>query len=135
MPIRRIRTSATRWRSASSRPRFDEAIPVFQHVRNDPKLKIDATIYLGRAFYEAQFLEEAADTLRSVIEEYPIKGDEKSKAVYYAYGLTLEAQQKNAEAVKAYSQVAMWDFNFKDVQARIRRLRAGPTAPTPPAAT
>jgi tetratricopeptide (TPR) repeat protein len=115
--------------------RFDEAIPVFQHVRNDPKLKIDATIYLGRAFYEAQFLDEAADTLRSVIEEYPIKGDDKSKAVYYAYGLTLEALQRNAEAVKAYSQVAMWDFNYKDVQTRIKRLRAAATAPTPPSPT
>jgi len=118
--------------------RFDEAIPVFQHVRNDPKLKVDATIYLGRAFYEAQFLDEAADTLRTVIEEYPIKGDDKSKAVYYAYGLTLEAQQKYQDAVKAYSQVAMWDFKYKDVQERIKRLRAGPTAPTasaPPSAT
>jgi TolA-binding protein len=109
--------------------RFDEAIPVFQHVRNDPKLKIDATIYLGRAFYEAQFLDEAADTLRSVIEEYPIKGDDKSKAVYYAYARTLEEQQKQAEAIKAYSQVAMWDFNYKDVQVRIKRLRAGPAGP------
>jgi TolA-binding protein len=106
--------------------RYDEAIPVLQHVRNDPKLKTDATIYLGRAFYEAQFLDEAADTLRLVIEEYPIKGDDKSKNVYYWYGRVLETQQKIPEAVKAFSQVAMWDFNYRDVQARIKKLRAGP---------
>jgi hypothetical protein len=27
-------------------------------------------------------------------------------------------------AIKAYSQVAQWDFNYRDVQGRIRRLRA-----------
>lgn len=107
--------------------RYDEAIPVFQHVRNDPKYRIEATIALGRAFFESGYLDEAADTLRGVIEDYPIKGDNKSKDLYYWYARSLEQKGTIPEAIKAYSQVAMWDFNFRDVQTRIKRLRAGPT--------
>src|SRR5688572_16863888 len=33
--------------------RYDEAIPAFQQARNDPKLKSDASVYLGRAFLES----------------------------------------------------------------------------------
>ena len=36
-------------------------------------------------------------------------------------------------ALKAYSGVAQSNFNYRDVQARIKRLRANP-APAPPSA-
>jgi hypothetical protein len=36
-----------------------------------------------------------------------------------------EQQGDRAVAVKAYSQVAQWDFNYRDVQGRIKNLRGG----------
>jgi hypothetical protein len=36
--------------------KFSDAIPVFQHVRQDPKYRTDAGIALGRAFLEAGFV-------------------------------------------------------------------------------
>jgi len=107
--------------------RFDEAIPVFQHVRNDPKYRVDATSFLGRAFLENKFVEEAVDTLKASIEEYQLKGDEKSKEMYYWYARALEEKRDIPAALKGYSQVAQWDFNYRDVQARIKRLRGQPT--------
>jgi tetratricopeptide (TPR) repeat protein len=103
--------------------RFDEAIPVFQHVRNDPKYRVDATSFLGRAFLENKFVEEAVETLKTSIEEYQLRGDEKSKEMYYWYARALEEKSDIPAAVKAYSQVAQWDFNYRDVQSRIKRLR------------
>ena len=110
--------------------RHDEAIPVFQHVRNDPKYRTEATSYLGRSFLENKFVEEAVETLKASIDDYQLKGDEKSKDMYYWYGRALEEKGDTPSALKAFSQVAQWDFNFRDVQTRIRALRAGPKPPT-----
>ena len=105
--------------------RFDEAIPLFQQVRQDPKYRTDAAIALGKAFLEAGFADEAVDTLRDAIEAYQLKGDPKSIDMTYSYGRALEVKGDAATAIKAYSQVAQWSFNYKDVQVRIKNLRAG----------
>src|SRR5207244_10325683 len=88
--------------------RFDEAIPVFQNARQDPKYRVDATTLLGRAFMDAGFMEEAVDTMRDAIEAYPIKGDPKSTEMTYYYGRALEAKRDTATALKQYRQVAQW---------------------------
>ena len=106
--------------------RYDEAIPVFQNSRQDPKYRGEASIYLGRAFMEAGFMEEAVDTLRDATDAYQVKGDTKSIEMTYYYGRALEAKGDIPTALKAYSQVAQWDFNYRDVQARIRALRTKP---------
>ena len=103
--------------------RFDEAIPLFQQVRQDPKYRTDAAIALGKAFMEAGFMDEAVDTLHNVIETYQLKGDAKSIDMTYTYGRALEAKGDVPAAIKAYSQVAQWDFNYRDVQVRIKKLR------------
>ena len=105
--------------------RFSDAIPVFQQVRQDPKYRNDASIALGRAFLEAGFVDEAAETLRGVIEEYVNKGDPKSLEMYYWWARSVEQLGDRAVALKAYSQVAQWNFNYRDVQVRIKNLRGG----------
>jgi ABC-type multidrug transport system ATPase subunit len=108
---------------------FNEAIPAFQQVRTDPKYRTDAAIALGRSFLEAGFIDEAVDTLRVVIDDYVNKGDLKSKEMYYWWARAVEQQGDRAVALKAYSQVAQWDFNYRDVQSRIKNLRSGGGAP------
>jgi hypothetical protein len=110
--------------------RYSDAIPIFQTARQDPKLRNDAGIFLGMSFLEAGFAEESSDTLRQLIEEYPIKGDNRSKEMHYWYGRALEQRGDVPAAIKAFSQVAQWDFNYRDVQVRIKKLR---TAAAPPA--
>jgi len=105
--------------------RYSDAIPVFQQSRQDPKYRGDAAIALGRSFLESGFVDEAIDTLHNVIESYELKGDAKSRDMYYWYGRSLETKGDTAAALKAYSQVFQWDANYRDVQARIRRLRGG----------
>ena len=102
---------------------YQDAIPVLQQVRSDPKHRTTASILLGQAFLSEGYAEEAVDTLKAVIEEYVAKGDEKSMEMYYWYARALEEKKDIALAQKAYSQVAQWSFNYRDVQARIKKLR------------
>lgn len=104
---------------------FQDAIPVFQQVRSDPKFRTAASILLGQAFLLAGYADEAVDTLKAVIDEYPNRGDEKSIEMYYWYGRSLEEKKDIPAALKAFSQVAQWNFNYRDVQSRVKRLRGG----------
>lgn len=72
---------------------------------------------------QAEFVDEAIDTLKALIDGYELRGDDKSKEMYYWYGLANERKNDNATAIKAYSQIAQWDFTYRDVQERIKRLR------------
>jgi tetratricopeptide (TPR) repeat protein len=113
--------------------RYDEAIPIFQKSRDDPKYKIASAVALGQSFLEAGFVDEAVDTLKDVLEGYEIKNDTKYTEMTYWYGRALEKKGDVQAALKAYSGVAQSNFNYRDVQARIKRLRANP-APAPPSA-
>lgn len=104
--------------------RYDEAIPLFQQARQDPKLKVDGSIQLGRSFLSAGFVDEAIDTLQEVIEDYQLKGDDRSKELYYWQGRAHEEKGNIDPAIKRYSQVAQWEFTYRDVQQRIKALRA-----------
>jgi tetratricopeptide (TPR) repeat protein len=109
--------------------RFNEAIPLFQQARQDPKLRVDSSTYLGRAFLDAGFVDEASNTLREGIEGYELRGDPRSKEMYYWYGRALEQKGDLQAAMRSYSQVAQWDFQYRDVQSRIRQSRGtGPAA-------
>jgi tetratricopeptide (TPR) repeat protein len=103
--------------------KFQDAIPAFQQVRNDPKYRVNASILLGQAFLMAGYHDEAVDTIRAVIDEYPNRGDERSIQMFYWYGRALEESKDLPAAIKAYSQVAQWNFNYSDVQTRIKNLR------------
>jgi tetratricopeptide (TPR) repeat protein len=112
--------------------KFDDAIPLFQHVRNDPKYKPEGSVFLGRAFLEANYLDEADETLDGIIKEYALRGNDLSKEMYYWRGRTLELKNQLQDAIKLYSQVTQWDFNYKDVQHRVKRLRQSLQAQPPP---
>jgi tetratricopeptide (TPR) repeat protein len=110
--------------------KFDEAIPTLQQARNDPKFRFEAGTYLGQAFLQAGYIDEAIDTLKGQIDEYQLRGDDKSKDMFYWYGVANEQKGDTATAIKSYSQLAQWDFTYRDVQDRIKRLRSADANPT-----
>lgn len=107
---------------------YDEAIPALQQSRQDPKVRDEASVLLARAFLEAGFSDEAVDTLRVLIEQYQVRDDAKSKEMFYWYGVANQAKGDRDAALKAFSQVAQWDFTYRDVQERIKKLRAAASA-------
>lgn len=107
----------------------NDAISILQQARTDPKVRTEAATYLGRAFLACGFGDEAVDTLKVAIEEYEIRGDNRCKELFYWYGIALEQKGDTGTALKTYSQLVQWDFNYRDVQARIKRLRGAGSAP------
>ena len=103
--------------------RYDEAIPVLQQSANDPKIRADSYTWLGKAFYEAGFPDEAAQILETAINEYQLRNDDKSKDMYYWRARALEQVGDGEAALKLYSQLAQWQFNYLDAQQRIKKLR------------
>jgi len=104
--------------------KWGEAIPLLQESTRDAKFRTPALILLGRAFYHSEFLDEAIDTLDGLIKEYQIKGDDNSKEMTYWSGRAHEDKGDVDAAIKLYSQIVRMEFNYKDVQKRIRELRA-----------
>jgi tetratricopeptide (TPR) repeat protein len=104
--------------------KFLDAIQIFQQVRSDPKHRARANVMLGQCFLQAGFADEAVDTLREAIENHAAAGDDRSKEMYYWYGRALEEKNDPQSALKAYSKLVQWDFNFLDVQERIKKLRS-----------
>ncbi|MGA2584104.1 MAG: tetratricopeptide repeat protein [Tepidisphaeraceae bacterium] len=103
--------------------RYSDAIPVLQVARNDPKYRVEAGLLLGMCFYDAKYLDEADETFAGIIKDYPVQGDVRSKELFYWRGRTLEEKTDKAGAIGLYSKVAQMDFNYRDVQNRIKRLR------------
>jgi hypothetical protein len=103
--------------------RWTEAIPLLQQSQNDAKYRDDSRLLLGRSFLAAEFADEAADTLKNVIETYRGGGDDRGKSIHYWYGRSCEEKGDIDEALRAYSQIAQWDFGYRDVQDRIKTLR------------
>ena len=103
---------------------YQDVIPVLQQCRHDPKFRATAGTLLGQAFLEAGFTDEAVDTLRTVLDDYPTRGDERYKNITYWYGRALEIKGDGQGALKQFSLVAQMEFKYKDVQERIKKLRA-----------
>ncbi len=103
--------------------RFEDAIPVLQQARNDPKYRVDAGILLGLAFFQAGFYNEADDTLGQLIKDYQLQGDDRSKEMHYWRARILEKKGLIADALALYSKVTQWEFNYKDVHARVKKLK------------
>jgi hypothetical protein len=103
--------------------RYADAIPVFQTARNDPKFRVDSAIFLGMSFYEAGYTDEADETLATLMREYQLVGDARAKEMYYWRARALEKKGMKAEALSHYSKVTQWEFQYRDVQQRIKALR------------
>jgi tetratricopeptide (TPR) repeat protein len=104
--------------------RYDEAIPLLQQSEADAKYKIRARIYLGRSFFEAKFLDEAVDTLDGLVKEYQGGDELASKEMRYWAARAHEERGDAEAAIKLYSAIVRMEFNYADVQVRIRKLRA-----------
>jgi len=103
--------------------KFEESIPLFQNAEADAKFRTKARMYQGRAFYELKFYDEAVDTLDALVKEYANQDDAAKEMRYWA-ARAHEDRGDTDVAIKLYSAIVRMEFNFRDVQVRIRKLRA-----------
>jgi tetratricopeptide (TPR) repeat protein len=105
---------------------YDEAIPVLQEARNDPKYRFQCSLYIGRCFYKKALYSPAIDTFKEAIAGYETPDDATGKELHYWLGRCYEADNQMPEALKTYGQLIQWDYNYRDVRKRIDDLKGRP---------
>jgi tetratricopeptide (TPR) repeat protein len=101
---------------------YDQAIPMLQEARNDPKNRTACMHLIGRCFYEKGLYSQAITSLNQATEEHELIGDDLGKSLYYWLGRSCEAAEKTEDATKAFGQVIQWDYNYRDVRQRLEAL-------------
>ena len=111
--------------------RHDEAIPVLQEARNDPKTRQQCSLHIGRCFFEKQYYTQAVDTFRDALANHEIADDDLGKDLHYWLGRAFEADGQIEDALKTYGQLIQWDYNYRngDVRKRIDDLKQRPQPP------
>ncbi|MEM6551966.1 MAG: hypothetical protein AAF750_07550 [Planctomycetota bacterium] len=109
---------------------FDDAIGSFQQAKDDPKNKAQAHYYLGKAYLEKGWSDEAIETLDDGIKLHPSTSDPLAKEMRYDKMLacmgvaennnTLEMAQ---ESERLASELLKTDINYKDIRAQRDRIR------------
>jgi tetratricopeptide (TPR) repeat protein len=105
--------------------RFDDAIPLFQAARVDPKNRGACALHLGRCFYRKGFLPEAMASLSEGLKEHEFDDDDLAKSMLYWLGRAQEDAHDADGARKTYGRLLQVDYNYKDVRARMEGLPAG----------
>jgi tetratricopeptide (TPR) repeat protein len=103
---------------------FDDAIPMFQEARRDPRNNVAALGKIGICFFMKGWYTDALDIFKEAIEAYEIKDDAMAKELQYNLGRTYEQQGDKAQALEVYRKLAQIDFAYKDVRTRVDALRS-----------
>lgn len=109
---------------------FDDAISNFQQAKADPKNRAHSHYYLGKSYLLKGWSDEAIETLKDGIANYPHTDDALAKEMRYDLMLAMaDSGQRNRdlalarEAEKLASELLRSDINFKDIRAQRDRLR------------
>lgn len=108
--------------------RFDEAIGAFQQAKSDPKWRAASNEYLGQCYVHQGWLEEAIQTFDEGLKAGP---DDKRKLelLYHKMDALERSAVKNhnaehaREAQKAGSQIMQANISYKDIRARMDKVR------------
>ncbi len=102
--------------------KFDDAIPLLQQARSDPKVRHSCALYLGRCFFQKGLFSQAASILSDAIEDYELTDDDMAKELNYWLGRSQEDNKDSADAKKTYGKLLQVDYNYRDVRDRIEGL-------------
>lgn len=102
--------------------RFDDAITQFQYSVKDPRKKVHSATYMGQAFLRKKDFELAITQFNNALKALSAKDREYKKVQYYL-AMAYETSNDTEKAIEIYTSIYKEDINFKDVQARLKKLR------------
>ena len=108
---------------------YNEAIPLFQEAKKDPRRKIAALNQIGLCFSIKGWLADAIDVFSQAIDSHEIKNDAIGKELRYNLARAHEQQGDTDNALEIYRKIAQSDFAYKDVSQRVDKLRSEKTKP------
>lgn len=110
---------------------YEDAIGLFQEAKAEAKNRGKVMNYLGQAFYRIDFHDGAAETFRQAIETVGASDPELLMELKYGLMLALQGRAEESgsledaeEAYKLASQIAIQQFNYRDVRTRRETLKA-----------
>lgn len=103
---------------------MDEAIGEFQIAARSAEKRLDCCVMLGACFMEKGMPGEAVKWYEKGIEATETGSDE-SKGLQYELAAALEADGATSKALEVFKALAAMDGQYRDVSARIDRLRSG----------
>jgi tetratricopeptide (TPR) repeat protein len=112
---------------------YNDGIPLFQEAQKDPRRRISAMDKVGYCFFMKGWYADAVDVFRQAIDAYEIKDDAVAKELRYNLARAHEEQGEKDKALDIYRRIAQLDFCYRDVGARVDKLRAGPDKAGPSA--
>ena len=102
---------------------YDDAIPVLQEARSDPRHRIAAIGCIGQCFFRKEWYPDAVETFQQALEAVENKESGIAKELLYNLGRAYEADGNTDEALSAFRRVAQLDYNYSDVRKRVDALR------------
>jgi len=105
---------------------YDDAIPLLQEARREPRHRITAMDKIGLCFFMKGWFADAVDIFTQAIESYNIKDDDIAKELRYNLGRAYEEQGEVEKALDIFRKIAQLDFAYKDVHQRVDKLRGKP---------
>jgi len=111
--------------------RHTDAIGQLQQAKSDGKVKHKASLNLGLAFLAIDWLDEAVETLRTAVAEYPDGNDEMGLELRYelmiaTYKKALAGRELASaeDADKLASAIGMQNINYKDIRDWRQKIKA-----------
>jgi tetratricopeptide (TPR) repeat protein len=109
--------------------KYDEAIGLFQESQQDVKLRPASLNYMGQAFFKIKYYDEAEASLRQALEsgdmapEFAIELRYSLLSTLLEIGKASKNVEKLRDADKIASQIAMKQFNYRDVRAKREEIK------------
>ena len=101
---------------------FDKAIPFLQRARSDAKNQDACSLYLGRSFYSKGLSDQAIETFSTALDRREVNDDAIGMELIYRMSRAQEKSGAIKEARKGYGQLLQFDYNYRDVRARMEAL-------------
>jgi serine/threonine-protein kinase len=100
---------------------LDKAIKVLQQVDQENSEFIKSTTMLGQIFKEKGMLNLAKESFRLAVETQELS--HSNLDTYYQYAACAEKAGEIDEAMKVYESILVLDFNYHDIQERLKQLK------------
>ena len=102
---------------------YDDAIPLLQEAKKDPRHKIAAMNRIGLCFFLKGWFQDASEIFEQAIDAYEIKEDDIAKELRYNLARSYEEQNQTEKALDIYRRIAQLAFAYKDIRQRIDKIR------------
>ncbi|MEK9772625.1 MAG: hypothetical protein VW576_03575 [Opitutae bacterium] len=100
---------------------YDACLPHFQLAQRNAQVRLDAILFLGRAYLCKKFFDLAIEQFKALKSEIQIM-DERKKDAVYQLGCCYESMGHAEKAIEEFKLVYSSDISFRDVADKINEF-------------